>query len=71
MSTQEWGSGTVYKRDNSSFWWIKYSVGGKVRRESSGSHVRHEAVKLLRRRMGQRLQVRDAAKAERKSRCAT
>jgi integrase len=33
-------------------WWIKYSKSGQIFRESSGSHDRREAEKLLKKRLG-------------------
>jgi integrase len=34
-------------------WWIKYSKGGQIFRESSGSYDRREAEKLLKKRLGE------------------
>lgn len=34
-------------------WWLKYSKNGQVFRESSGSHDRREAERLLKRRLGE------------------
>ena len=45
--------GRVYPRKGSSYWWIAYYRGGKEERESSGSAKRGDAVKLLRRRLGE------------------
>lgn len=43
------GMGRVYKRGR--VWWVQYCFRGKVKRESSRSVNRPDAVKLLRRRM--------------------
>jgi len=45
------GLGWVYQRGR--IWWVQYSYLGKVSRESSGSDVRSEAVKILRRRLAE------------------
>lgn len=45
------GLGGLYQRGTT--WWIHYSYHGKPYRESSGSTVRSDAVKLLRRRMAE------------------
>ena len=42
------GLGGVYQRGN--IWWLYCSFRGKPYRESSGSEVRSDAVKLLKRR---------------------
>src|SRR5215831_18116649 len=34
-------------------WWIKYSKGGQIFRESSGSYDQREAERLLKRRLGE------------------
>lgn len=56
------GFGTVYqqkKRNAASemvvlpTWWIKYSKGGRIYRESSGSYDQREAEKLLKKRLGE------------------
>lgn len=43
--TREWKVSAV--------WWVQYSFRGKVHRESSGSTNRSDAVKLLKRRLGE------------------
>lgn len=45
------GLGGVYQRGQ--VWWLYYSFRGKPVRESSGSTDRKDAVKLLKRRMGE------------------
>ena len=42
------GLGRMYKRNE--VWWIDYSFRGKRRRESSGSTLKGDATKLLRKR---------------------
>ncbi len=41
------------QRKSAATWWVQYSVRGKRYRESSGSINRADAVKLLKRRMGE------------------
>ena len=53
MTNENRGSGRVFQRKGSRFWWVQYSHRGRVFRESSGSVERREAVKLLRRRLGE------------------
>lgn len=49
------GNGRVYKPKDSRFWYIDYSVPGVPRqRVSSKSTSKHEAYKLLRKRLGER-----------------
>jgi len=62
---KRYGDGCIYKRKGSPFFWIKYSIAGKVHRRSSGSTKHSDAVKLLRHYLGSRHQVNDPAKAER------
>jgi hypothetical protein len=46
------GSGSVYRRGG--VWWIKfYDRTGRARRESSGSEVKSDAEKVLRKRLGE------------------
>src|SRR5262245_37925230 len=45
------GLGHVFQRGST--WWVQYFFRGQRYRESSGSTVRMDAVKLLRRRMGE------------------
>ena len=45
------GNGRVFQR--SQVWWIAYYDNGREHRESSGSHDRKEAVRLLRQRLGE------------------
>ncbi len=45
------GLGWVFQRGST--WWIQYFFRGKRYRESSGSTVRMDAIKLLRRRMAE------------------
>ncbi len=47
------GSGSVYKRKGSRFWWIRYSVAGKRVSESSGTEDWAEASALLAHRLSQ------------------
>ena len=42
------GAGTVYRQNQSRFWWIQYWRDGKRYRESSRTESRREAEKLLR-----------------------
>ena len=44
------GKGRIYKRANSSHWWLAYQRRGKEIRESSGSDDREVAERLLERR---------------------
>jgi len=44
---------TTHARKTSAVWWVQYSFRGRVHRESSGSRHRADAVKLLRRRLGE------------------
>src|SRR5262249_19446548 len=48
---RERGSGRIFKKPGSRFWWIGDSFRGKSYQESSGSVDRKEAVKLLRERL--------------------
>ena len=45
------GSGRVFQRPNSAFWWIAYCHRGEEIRESSGSDDRKAAERLLKRRL--------------------
>ena len=45
----QYGFGRVYKRGNT--WWVQYHYRGRRVRESSGSHRKTDAVKLLRKRL--------------------
>ena len=45
------GTGRVFKRPNSVFWWIAYCHRGKEIRESSGAAEKKDAERLLRRRL--------------------
>jgi hypothetical protein len=45
------GLGMVFQRGST--WWVQYNWQGKRYRETSGSTVRMDAVKLLRRRMAE------------------
>lgn len=45
------GLGMVFQRGST--WWVQYSWRGKRYRETSGSSVRMDAVKLLRKRMAE------------------
>ena len=51
MTTNRRGQGTIYQRGN--VFWIAYFFRGQRHRESTGSTRRADAVKLLRRRMGE------------------
>ena len=46
-----YGLGTLYRRGE--VWWIQYSARGKKYRESSHSHVRADAARLLRKRVAE------------------
>ena len=45
------GTGRIYKRGNT--WWVDYSFRGKRYRESTGSDLKKDAQKLLRKRMAE------------------
>jgi integrase len=45
------GTGTVYKRG--SRWWVQFCYRGEVRRETSGSTSRADAVRLLKKRLAE------------------
>ncbi|MFH1763309.1 MAG: hypothetical protein ABIF09_03865 [Gemmatimonadota bacterium] len=45
------GTGRIYRRGNS--WWVDYSFRGKRYRESTGSDLKKDAQKLLRKRMAE------------------
>src|SRR5258705_1662813 len=49
--TRTQGLGRIYRRG--SIWWIQYYFRGDLHRETSGSTVRAEAVRLLRRRQAE------------------
>jgi hypothetical protein len=49
--TRERGQGRIYLRGR--IWWVSYSHRGRKFRESSGSAVRADALRLLRRRLGE------------------
>lgn len=49
--TRERGQGRIYLRGKT--WWVAYSHRGRKYRESSGSTVRADALRLLRRRLGE------------------
>jgi integrase len=51
MSREMRGSGTVYKRGN--VWWIQYCHRGEPKRESSHKPDRKDALKLLKKRIGE------------------
>jgi len=44
-------SGTIYRRSQAGFWYIQFSIDGKLQRESSGTTSRPEAEGLLRKRL--------------------
>src|SRR5689334_12315499 len=46
------GMGSIYQQTGDT-WWISYYVHGKRHRESSGSTNRADAVRLLKRRLGE------------------
>src|SRR5262245_36910798 len=48
---RERGSGSIFKKPGTRFWWIAYSFRGHSYQESSGSVDRKDAVKLLRARL--------------------
>ncbi|HEV8445951.1 MAG TPA: tyrosine-type recombinase/integrase [Gemmatimonadaceae bacterium] len=60
---RERGEGSIYQRGKA--WWIKYSVRGKVYRESSRSDKPGHATRLLRRRLSEIQSGRHAPDAER------
>lgn len=50
-----WGSGCVFKRKRSRFWYVRwYDTNGKRRTEATGTTKRSEAEALLRTRLGQK-----------------
>lgn len=51
MSREMRGNGNVYERGN--VWWIQYCYRGRVYRESSHKTDRNEALKLLKKRLGE------------------
>lgn len=51
MSRSMRGTGTVYKRG--SRWWVQYCYRGEVRRETSNSASRTDAVRLLKKRLAE------------------
>lgn len=63
LRTRDRGEGSVFRRGR--IWWIKYHVRGRPHRESSASADRKEAVRLLRRRLGEVSAGRHAPEAER------
>ena len=63
--TRDRGEGSVFQRGR--IWWIKYHVRGRPHRESSASADRREAVRLLRRRLGEVSAGRHAPEADRVS----
>ena len=63
VKTRDRGEGSVFRRGR--IWWVKYHVRGRPHRESSGSPDRKEAVRLLRRRLGEVVAGRHAPEAER------
>ena len=44
-------SGSVYRRKGSAFWWIKFSVDGRVQRESAETPDREQATAFLNQRL--------------------
>src|SRR6266850_1922180 len=44
------GQGCVYRPNNSRFWWVKFSVRGKVFQETSNKESKNEALKFLSKR---------------------
>jgi len=51
MSKAHRGTGNVYQRGQT--WWVQYCWRGQVHRQSSGSHNRADAVRLLKRKLGE------------------
>jgi integrase len=47
------GTGCIYRREGSAFWWIKYSRNGKPFLESSHSTEKSRAKNLLKKRLGE------------------
>ena len=47
------GSGSLFKRKGSPFWWIQYHQNGKCYRESSGTTKEPKARRILQRRLGE------------------
>lgn len=56
------GFGNVYKRSGTKFWWIRYSVHGKLQRESSKSEKKSDAARLLKKRLQEAQQLTEAPK---------
>lgn len=48
-----YGAGSVYRRKDSPFWWIKFHSEGRPRYESSGTRSKSEAERILRVRLGE------------------
>ena len=46
-----YGFGNVYRRKGSSLWWIRYSVEGELRRESSRCTRKSDAKSFLKKRL--------------------
>lgn len=65
MATRGWGRGSVYKQAGSRYWWIRYSVDGKERRESSKSTKKGDALALLDKRRSEARQGHSAHDARR------
>src|SRR5207248_8594062 len=47
------GQGCVYRPGNSRFWWVKFSVRGKVFQETANTESRKEALDFLSNRKGE------------------
>jgi len=47
------GSGSLFKRAGSNFWWIQYHRNGKTYRESTGTTKESKARRILQRRLGE------------------
>lgn len=54
------GSGGIYKRPGSRYWWISWYSNGRARQESSGSVVKEDAKALLQQRLSAVAQGRAA-----------
>ena len=44
-------NGSIYRRSQAGFWYIQFSIDGKLQRESSGTTNRAEAEALLHKRL--------------------
>ena len=56
------GSGNVFRRPGTRFWWIRYFVHGKRQDESSRSTKKTDAISLLRKRLEEARWLSEAPK---------